>query len=232
MNPVESSTIASRLATARARVRDAAQAARRAESDVTLIAVSKTHPLAAVEEALATGQRVFGENRVQEAKAKFAALRPRFPDLSLHLIGPLQTNKAEDAVRLFDVIHTLDRERLAVALAVAMAKTGKRPRLLVEVNIGREPQKAGIMPEDLGSFLESCRKTHGLTIEGLMAIPPQGEPPEPFFRALRDLAAEHNLAGLSMGMSADFEAAIRCGATCVRVGSVLFGARETSLHRT
>ena len=190
-----------------------------------LIAVSKTFPAEAILPLLEAGQRVFGENYVQEAKGKWPALRERFTDVELHMIGPLQSNKAEDAVRLFDAIHTLDRESLAGALAKAMAKAGRRPRLFLQVNTGLEPQKGGIDPRDAAAFAARCRETHGLIIEGLMCIPPADQPPSPHFGLLAKLAREIGVGGLSMGMSADYEAAIQLGATHVRVGSAIFGAR-------
>lgn len=189
-----------------------------------LIAVSKTQDDATLEEALSAGQRVFGENRVQEAKSHWEARRGRFPDLELHLIGPLQSNKAEDAVRLCDVIQTLDRPKLADALAAAIAKTGRTPRLLVQVNTGEEPQKAGVAPADLLALLDHAH-SKGLKIEGLMCIPPVGEPAGPHFALLAKLARAHGLPLLSMGMSADYELAARYGATHVRVGTALFGQR-------
>jgi len=195
-------------------------------AEAELIAVSKGQPPAAIEAALKAGQLAFGENRVQEAKTKFALLRPHWPDLRLHMIGPLQTNKAEDAVLLFDVIETLDRPRLADALARAIKKLNRAPALYIEVNIGNEPQKAGIEPDGLGVFLAYCRTECGLTVTGLMAIPPQAEDTAPYFTKLKTLADAHGLPHISMGMSADFEAAIRCGATEVRVGSALFGPRQ------
>jgi PLP dependent protein len=207
----------------------AAKAAGREASGVKLIAVSKLQPLEAVKAALAAGQACFGENRVQEAKGKFEGLRSVHPELELHLIGPLQTNKAEDAVRLFDVIQTLDRPRLAAALAAAIKKIGRTPVLYVEVNTGDEPQKAGVLPEALNAFLSLCRTSYGLNIEGLMCIPPLTDDPEPHFRLLKRLADEHGLPHISMGMSADFEAAIRCGATEVRTGTAVFGERKSSL---
>ncbi len=190
-----------------------------------LIAVSKTQDDAALDAMLATGQRVFGENRVQEAQAHWAARRETLPDLELHLIGPLQSNKAEDAVRLFDVIQTLDRPKLVSALAAAMAKTGRRPRLLIQVNTGEEPQKAGVAPRDLPALLDQARRDAGLVIEGLMCIPPVGEPAGPHFALLAKLARAHGLATLSMGMSGDYALAARYGATHVRVGTALFGER-------
>ena len=210
-------------------VRDAvARAARdfgRDPASVTLVAVSKTFPAEAVEPVLAAGQRVFGENYVQEAKAKWKPLRERYPDAELHLIGPLQSNKARDAVRLFDAIHTLDRESLASALAKEIAKAARAPRLFVQVNTGEEPQKGGVMPTEADAFIAACRERWSLAVEGLMCIPPADEPPSPHFALLHKIAARNGLATLSMGMSADFEAAIQLGATHVRIGSAIFNAR-------
>jgi PLP dependent protein len=194
-------------------------------SSITLVAVSKTFPAEEIEPVLAVGQRVFGENYVQEAKAKWPALRERFPDVELHMIGPLQSNKAREAVELFDVIHTLDRPSLAEALAKEIARQGKRPRLLVQVNTGEEPQKGGVIPTEADAFLETCRSKYGLEIAGLMCIPPAEDPPSPHFALLNTIARRHGLAMLSMGMSADFDAAIQLGATHVRVGSAIFGSR-------
>ncbi len=219
-------SIAARLAEVRASIAAAARAAGRAADSVTLVAVSKTHSVAAIEAALAAGQRDFGENRVQEALAKFPALKARYPDLRLHLIGPLQTNKARDAVRLFDVIHTLDRPRLAEALARAIEQEGRSPALLVEVNIGNEPQKAGIAPADADGFIADCRARWRLAPIGLMCIPPADSDPVPHFTALAALARRNGLTGLSMGMSADFALAIAHGATLVRVGTAIFGQRQ------
>jgi len=190
-----------------------------------LIAVSKTQSETSLAEMLATGQRVFGENRVQEAMAHWQGKRSLRPDLELHLIGPLQTNKAEDAVRLFDVIQTLDRPKLADALAAAMKKTGRWPRLMVQVNTGEEPQKAGVLPPDLPALLEHAAQK-GLEIEGLMCIPPLGEPAGPHFALLAKLARAAGLKSLSMGMSSDYTLAARFGATHVRIGSALFGERS------
>ncbi len=212
----------------REKIATAAFKAGRDPGGVRLVAVSKFHPVEAITEALQAGQTRFGENRVQEAAAKFPALRRAHPGLELHLIGPLQTNKAEAAVELFDVIQTLDRPALAAALAKAIRKTGQSPRLYIEVNLGREPQKAGVMPEALDDFLRQCRDEHGLSPCGLMCIPPHGEDPAPHFRALKTLADRHTLAHVSMGMSADYEAAIACGATEVRIGTALFGERPQS----
>ena len=217
--------LADRLAAVRARIAAAAQRAGRPADAVTLVAVAKTQPVAAIEAALAAGQRVFGENRVQEAQAKYPALKARFPDLRLHLIGPLQTNKARDAVRLFDAIHTLDRPRLAEVLARAMEQEGRRPALLVEVNIGAEPQKAGIAPDQADAFVADCRARWRLAPVGLMCIPPASADPAPHFARLAALARHNDLAELSMGMSDDFEVAIAHGATMVRVGTAIFGPR-------
>ena len=214
------------LASLRRRIAEAARGAGREPAEVTLVAVSKTFGAEAVQAALDAGQRVFGENRVQEAAGKFPALRERHPDIELHLIGPLQTNKAREAVALFDVIESVDRERLARELAKEMARAGRRPRLHVQVNIGEEPQKAGVAPAELGALLETCRGL-GLAIEGLMCIPPVDQPPGPFFARLRELAARHGLPVLSMGMSGDFAEAIAAGATHVRVGSAIFGVRPS-----
>lgn len=190
-----------------------------------LIAVSKSQPDEAIDAMLAAGQRVFGENRVQEAQRHWGARRDVVPDLELHLIGPLQSNKAADAVALFDVIHTLDREKLAGALAAAMEKTGRRPRLLIQVNTGEEAQKAGVAPSGLGALLRHAGEVCGLDVSGLMCIPPVDEPAGPHFALLAKLAREHGLGWLSMGMSGDYELAARYGATHVRVGSALFGER-------
>lgn len=192
---------------------------------VELVAVSKTFPAEAIEPFLAAGQRVFGENRVQEAKEKWPGLRERYGDIELHLIGPLQTNKAREAVALFDVIETVDREKLAGILAAEMARAGRRLPCFVQVNIGLEPQKAGIAPAETVAFVERCRSVHGLEITGLMCIPPDGVPPGPYFAALAMLGRTAGVASLSMGMSGDFETAIAMGATHVRVGSALFGHR-------
>src|SRR5687768_16683036 len=194
-------------------------------ASITLVAVSKTFPAEAIAPVLAAGQRIFGENYVQEAKAKWPALRERYPDVELHMIGPLQSNKAREAVELFDAIHTLDRPSLAEALAKETAKQGRIPRLLVQVNTGEEPQKGGVIPSEVDAFLEACRTKYGLTVEGLMCIPPAEDPPSPHFALLNTIAKRHGLRWLSMGMSADFDAAIQLGATHVRVGSAIFGSR-------
>ena len=208
-----------------ARIAAAAQAAGRAPAAVRLVAVTKTLPPAPIAAALAAGHRRFGENRVQEAQAKWPALRAAHPDLELHLIGPLQTNKARDAVALFDVIETVDREHLAATLAREMTRLRQRPRCLVQINTGEEPQKAGVAPADADAFIARCRDVHGLPIAGLMCIPPVDDDPALHFALLRTIAERHGLAELSMGMSADFELAIRYGATLVRVGTAIFGAR-------
>jgi PLP dependent protein len=211
------------LESVRARIAAAARAAGRDPGDVTLTAVSKQQPWERIAPVLAAGQRVFGENRVQEAQGRW---RDAVVDgLELRLIGPLQTNKAKDAVALFDVIETVDREKLAGALADAVSASGRTPRLLVQVNTGEEPQKAGIAPADADAFVGRLRSDYGLEPEGLMCIPPQGEPAGLHFALLADIAARNGLSQLSMGMSADFETAIRFGATYVRVGSALFGER-------
>ena len=192
---------------------------------VTLVAVSKTFSADEIQPFLDAGQRVFGENRVQEAEAKWPGLRASYDGIELHLIGPLQSNKTRDAVALFDVIETLDREKLAVALKAEMERSGKRPRLLVQVNIGLEPQKAGIAPAETVAFVTRCREVHGLVIDGLMGIPPADVPAGPYFAQLATLARLADAKVLSMGMSGDFETAIAMGATHVRVGSALFGTR-------
>lgn len=214
-----------RLAETKAAIARTARDFERKPDEVTLIAVSKTMPQEAILPALEAGQRVFGENYVQEAKAKWPALRERFPDVEIHMIGPLQSNKAREAVALFDAIHSLDRESLAKELSREIARSGKAPRLFVQVNTGEEPQKGGIAPGEVDAFLALCRDHHGLVIEGLMCIPPADEPPSPHFALLAKIAARNGLRGLSMGMSADYEAAIQLGATHVRVGSAIFGAR-------
>jgi pyridoxal phosphate enzyme (YggS family) len=217
--------IAENLSAIRARIAEAARSAGRAAEAVTLVAVAKTHPAEAVEAALAAGQTVFGENRVQEAQSKYPALRERFPALRLHLIGPLQTNKVKEAVALFDVIQTLDRPKLADALADARDKTGHSPRLFLQVNTGEEPQKAGVMPRDAGALIAHARKLE-LPLEGLMCIPPVEDDAAPHFAFLAKLARDHGLSHLSMGMSDDFELAVKFGATHVRVGTAIFGARQ------
>ena len=206
-----------------ARIARAAQAAGRTAGDVTLVAVSKTQPWEAIQPVLAAGQKVFGENRVQEALARWEG---KAAGLTLHLIGPLQSNKAREAVAHFDVVETLDRERLARALADEVQKQGRRPRLYVQVNTGEEEQKAGVIPAEADGFIAACRRDYGLEPEGLMCIPPADEPAGPHFALLAKVAARNGLARLSMGMSGDFETAIAFGATSVRVGSAVFGARD------
>jgi len=196
----------------------------------TLIAVSKGQTIDTIRQAMDAGHRVFGENRVQEAKAKFSVLRDEYPDLELHMIGPLQTNKAKEAVELFDVIQTLDRKRLAESLAHAIKSSTHIPRLYLEINIGNERQKSGIAPQETGPFLDFCRHSCGLSISGLMCIPPRGQDPAPFFTSLRELAACHALPHISMGMSDDYKQALVCGATEIRIGTALFGKRPQSIH--
>lgn len=218
-------SVAANLEQIHQRIDRAAHKSGRSAQDVTLVAVSKTHPQDRVKAALDAGHRIFGENRVQEAEGKYPELREAFPDLELHLIGPLQTNKAEDAVALFDVIQTLDREKLAKALVKAMDKLDRRPRCFVQVNVGEESQKAGVLPEEADAFIAACRGDYGLPLEGVMCIPPLDEAPSPYFALLRQIAERNGLAGLSMGMSGDYETAVELGATHVRVGTALFGAR-------
>jgi hypothetical protein len=216
---------ADHLAEVSGHIAEAARAAGRSPADVTLVAVSKTHGADRVRELLDVGHRVFGENRVQEAEGKFPELKAAYPDLELHLIGPLQTNKARDAVALFDVIQSVDRDRLAAALVKEMEKLGRRPACYIQVNTGEEPQKAGILPKDLDAFVAQCRDQYKLPLVGLMCIPPVDEEPALHFALLAKMAARNGLTRLSMGMSADYETAVRLGATHVRVGSALFGAR-------
>lgn len=222
------SSIADRFAQVRGRIAEAAKAAGRDPASVVLTAVSKTQGAQALQAALDAGQRVFGENRVQEAQGHWAARRAALPDLELRLIGPLQTNKALEAVELFDVIETLDRERLAAALAAAMTRAGRRPRVLVQVNTGAEPQKAGVLPGDADALIAAARDRYGLKVEGLMCIPPVDEDPASHFALLAAIAARNGLGVLSMGMSGDYQTAIAAGATHVRVGSALFGERNTA----
>ena len=218
-------TAAERLAQIQGRIAAAAKNAGRAAGEVTLIAVSKTFGPEAISPVIAAGQLCFGENRVQEAKAKWPGLVSAYPGIALHLIGPLQSNKAKDAVALFDAIHTLDRPKIARALAREMTEQRRSPALFIQVNTGQEPQKAGIARGEAAAFCAQCRDEFGLTIKGLMCIPPIDQPPEPHFALLAGLAADLGLRSLSMGMSADFEAAIGHGATHIRVGSAIFGAR-------
>ncbi len=227
MTGLETLSIADNLAGVCAHIAGAAKAAGRDPAGITLVAVGKTHPAAPIEAALTAGQQVFGENRVQEAAAKFPALKAAHPDLVLHLIGPLQTNKARQAVELFDVIETLDRPKLARALAKEMAATGRRPACFVQVNTGEEEQKAGIWPEEADGLIALARDELGLPVEGLMCLPPLDEEPSLHFALLREIARRNGLETLSMGMSGDYETAIRFGATHVRVGTAIFGARQT-----
>ena len=199
--------------------------ARRDRASVTLIAVSKTFDATAISPIIDAGQRVFGENRVQEAKAKWPALMSAHPGLALHLIGPLQSNKAKEAVALFDAIHSIDRPSICEALAKEIGSQNKQPQLFVQVNTGEEPQKAGVAPGEADAFITNCREKHGLTICGLMCIPPVNEAPAPHFALTAKIAARNGLKNLSMGMSADFAIAIQMGATHVRVGSAIFGHR-------
>ena len=218
--------IAGNLADVNARIAAAATGVGRALEEVSLIAVGKVQPDERVEAALLAGQRVFGENRVQEAKGKWPGFRERFDGIELHLIGPLQTNKVAEAVALFDVIQTVDRPKLAHALAKEMEKTGRRPGCLIQVNTGEEDQKAGILPADADAFIEECRTEIQLTVKGLMCIPPVDDEPSPHFALLREMARRHKLPILSMGMSGDYELAVELGATHVRVGTAIFGARD------
>lgn len=215
-----------RLNIVRETIAEAASAAGRQPSDVRLVAVSKTFDADAIRPVLQAGQRVFGENRVQESQGKWPGLRKEFGDVELHLIGPLQSNKAADAVALFDVIETIDRPKIAREIAKEMKTQSRHPRLYVQVNIGEEDQKAGIAPDKTTAFVQTCRTEHGLTIDGLMCIPPIDDDPAPHFRRLAVLAKECGVATLSMGMSGDYETAIAEGATEIRVGSAIFGSRD------
>jgi pyridoxal phosphate enzyme (YggS family) len=225
-DPPSGRPAAARLAEVRQKMAQACAEAGREPAGVALVAVSKTFAADAIEPVIVAGQRVFGENRVQEAKAKWPALRARHPDLMLHLIGPLQSNKAKEAVALFDAIHTVDRPSVCAALAKEIDRQGRTPLLLVEVNTGAEPQKAGVLPDACDAFLRECRATYGLTISGLMCIPPLQEAPAPHFALAAKIAARNGLSLLSMGMSADYESAIKFGATHIRVGSAIFGERH------
>lgn len=219
-------TAADRLADIRRRIVRAERTAGRPDGAVTLVAVSKTFGVEDIRPVIAAGQRIFGENRVQEAAAKWPILRGETDGIELHLIGPLQSNKAAEAVALFDVIHTVDRDKIAAAIAAEAVKQGRKPRLFVQVNTGAEPQKAGIDPRETVAFVERCRSVHGLAIEGLMCIPPVEDAPGPHFALLAKLARDCGMSGLSMGMSSDFEIAVGLGASHVRVGSALFGGRS------
>ena len=217
--------VAANLAAVEARIAEAARAAGRSPESVIPIAVSKAQPLARVRAALEAGHRTFGENRVQEATAKWPPLKAAFADLELHLVGPLQTNKVGDAVALFDAIETVDRPKLARALAAEMTRTGRRLPCYVQVNTGEEPQKSGVLPGDADAFIAACREEYGLPVAGLMCLPPMDEEPALHFALLAEIARRHDLPLLSMGMSADFETAVRFGATHVRIGTEIFGAR-------
>src|SRR5579883_610904 len=219
--------IAARLAAVRAEIAAAARDAGRDPRSVALVAVGKTHGASAIATAIAAGQRIFGENRVQEAKAKFLALKAKYKDIELHLIGPLQTNKVRDAIALFDVIETVDRPALAEKLVQEMRRTGRQLPCYIQVNIGNEPQKAGVAESDVPALLALCRDEYRLPLVGLMCIPPAGAEPKPYFARMAALAKSCRLPILSMGMSGDFREAIACGATHVRVGTAIFGTRET-----
>jgi len=225
--PFESgpSNPADALAQVLARIEAARTRAIAPAPSTTLVAVTKTHGAERIRPVLDAGHRVFGENRVQEAKAKWPELKHSTPGIELHLIGPLQTNKVRDAVALFDVIETVDREKLARALAAEMQRQGRAPQLFVQVNIGEEPQKAGVVPQEADAFIRFCREEIGLNLAGLMCIPPAERDPAPYFALLREIARRNDIAMLSMGMSGDYETAIRMGATLVRVGTAIFGAR-------
>ncbi len=229
MTPENSSSLRKPLPSALAAVEDeiarACKEARRDRSSVTLIAVSKTFAADAIIPVIEAGQRVFGENRVQEAKSKWPSLMSAYPGLALHLIGPLQSNKAREAVALFDAIHSVDRPSVCQALAKEIESQGRRPELFVQLNTGEEPQKAGIAPAEADAFIASCRDKYGLTISGLMCIPPLNDAPAPHFALTAKIAARNGLKNLSMGMSADFAVAIQLGATHIRVGSAIFGHR-------
>jgi len=228
MSENEDTNLAAALTAVRAEIVAACRDAGRDPASVTLVAVSKNFGPDAIEPVIAAGQRVFGENRVQEAKGKWPALLARHGRLELHLVGSLQSNKAKDAVALFDAIHSLDRESLAQALAKEIERQGRRPLLFAEINTGAEPQKAGVLPQDADAFLAACRERHGLTISGLMCIPPAQEAPAPHFALTAQIARRNGLALLSMGMSADFPVAIAFGATHVRVGTAIFGVRQAN----
>jgi len=220
-----SALAAENLREVRNQIEKAAKAARREASSVRLIAISKTFAADEIAPVIEAGQRLFGENRVQEAKAKWPALRERFKGIELHLVGPLQSNKVKEALSLFDAIHSVDRPKLAAELAKEIQKEGRAPQLFVQVNTGAEPQKAGVLPEETDAFIKECRENYSLEISGLMCIPPVEEAPAPHFALTKKIAERNGLKLLSMGMSADFESAINFGATHVRVGSAIFGSR-------
>lgn len=217
--------IRNNLETVKARIAAAAADAGRSTAAITLVAVTKSHPAAAIRPALAAGHRVFGENRVQEAEAKWPALKADYPDLRLHLVGGLQRNKVKRAVALFDAIETIDRPELARAVADEIARSGRRPQCFVQVNTGEEPQKGGVSPADADAFIAACRDDFGLAIAGLMCVPPLKDESSPHFALLREIAKRNGVERLSMGMSSDFETAIRFGATHVRIGTAIFGER-------
>ena len=225
MTVTQANDVGARLASVRREIAQACADARRDPAGVTLVAVSKTFGPEAIAPVLEAGQRVFGENRVQEATAKWPALRAKHPATELHLVGPLQSNKAREAVALFDAIHSVDRPSLCQALAKEIARQGRTPLLFVEVNTGGEPQKSGVLPQEADAFVERCRQTYGLAIAGLMCLPPLDEPPAPHFALTREIARRNRLALISMGMSADFAVAIAFGATHVRIGTAIFGER-------
>ncbi len=226
MNDVAETSDSDALQQVRSEIAAACTEARRDPAAVTLIAVSKTFPAEDIVPVIVAGQRVFGENRVQEAKGKWPALRDAHAGITLHLIGPLQSNKAKEAVALFDAIHSVDRASIAEALAKEIAKQGRTPQLFVEINTGAEPQKAGVLPQDADAFIKTCRETYGLDVAGLMCIPPFEEAPAPHFALTAKIAARNALKLLSMGMSADYATAIAFGATHVRVGTAIFGSRQ------
>jgi pyridoxal phosphate enzyme (YggS family) len=221
-------TVVDRLNAARDAISTRARDCGRDPADVALVCVTKTFPAEAVAPLLEAGHRVYGENKVQEARAKWGELRQRFPGVELHLVGPLQSNKAREAVETFDVIESVDRPKIAEALAAEMRRQGKRPRLFVQVNTGAEPQKAGVLPQEADALIAECRQSHGLEIAGLMCVPPVGEQASPHFALLAEIAARNGLKLLSMGMSSDYELAIQLGATHVRIGSAIMGERDYS----
>lgn len=221
-------TVVDRLNEAHHAIAERARDCGRDPSEITLVCVTKTFPGEAVIPLLEAGHRVFGENKVQEARAKWGPLRERFPDVELHLIGPLQSNKAREAVETFDVIESVDRPKIAEAIAAEIARQGRRPRLLVQVNTGEEPQKAGVPPQDADAFITQCRERYGLEVAGLMCVPPVEQQASPHFALLAAIAARNGLKELSMGMSADYELAIQLGATHVRIGSAIMGGRDYS----
>jgi len=224
----DAGSVARRLADIRARIAAAAPD----PSRVTLVAISKLQPVAKIEAAIAAGQRVFGENRMQEAAAKWPAIKARHPGITLHMVGPLQTNKAREAVALFDVIETVDRPKLAAKLAHEMQEQGRRLACYVQVNTGEEPQKAGVRPAEADRLIAECRETYGLPVEGLMCLPPIDEEPSLHFALLREIARRNDLPNLSMGMTTDFEVALRFGATHVRIGTAVFGPRPAASAAT